>query len=1125
MTSTAHEPIVLSPEQEETHTLHTSFHDTAEMQRKCQWVTRKSDGTNDGPVRWYHPNGALWHAGTSIVEPIGTWHTYREDGSLMLEEVAQGGDVWRVTAFENGKRVREGKRSRNAQGQQVFEGYWTIFTDGVPTHQERCPRGDAWGSSLNATRPMPDAMRAALLASDVSAALAALRRTLLSPNARAVLWNGADGLLDEGFTPSPEAAVALAFDPQAWGHDPEPKRALRYVLPIAKETLPLVITRAEAIPPNRPDVTHACAILLPRLLEATGAPLDARWDTLLTQAMTIAFSQPIVAFLGETLLTLPPERREALLLAMPTIDWQFARFVPTPKILGRALDDLAKRVPDARGRDSWSERVMQEALVASGPAAVAPLVAWIEGPGKQAAWRGVVLRALGAIGGASVATVLLAHADDRYELVRNAAREALRMLGEAARPALIEASKGEGTLARWARDELHAVEALPSAADVALRELQASLTSEERARYAEIAAPGRGYAGVWPEPATVQVRAAIQADPVRALAAFAELDVVHGFFGFALAEVGKHPGIAAIVADLLAADRGIYGLDETLLDRAPSALDPLGFRLERRLPGNTAKIAAHVAEHHAWEGRRVLIACARSEDAPVRELAVRGLVRAGMRVVPEVLPLLARDDDESVISAARVICALPASEAVAVLEKALAGATGERLAALTLALESCRMRALASDHAALDAYLAERARERGANVPRLPGLQAMRFRDGIGLSEDARRGLLAALAADDASAPHGGLAAIRREIDDGDAAELLTVMQRELLGHKPWRVLAIGTLGSDAQLDALGAGAQTPLEIEALWRSGRGVAFEWLDHLSAHGKPALARAAQEALRHACEERGIDRDGLFDLTMPRAPHDPEKARATLRRRLEAAMIVGRSYDAEHFRVFVIEHPVVRAFAAGLVWKDAKGRLAILTAEGAVDAAGVVVDLVAPVTIPHPIEIDEAVLAALRERLAALALVQPFAQLERRFHRDAQAQLATLITASKPRPLAAFEGLLRQRGYHRGTVEEGIVTESRRPLGDGWFMMVRHDAIWVRERGQKTCGLQNIEPIRLPVWAAPTPALWSEALEDARIVLETEMGPKKARAPKKPKDTADAGEPKARNPRKPRKDPAT
>ncbi|MDC3960980.1 hypothetical protein [Polyangium jinanense] len=879
MVPTSYEPIVLAPEQEETHTLHTSFHDAAETQRKCQWVTRKSDGTNDGPVRWYHPNGALWQAGVSIGEPIGTWHTFREDGSLMLEEVAQGDGVWLVTVFEHGKPVRKGKRSRNAKGEQVFEGYWTIFTNGVLTHEERCPRGDAWGSSLNTTRPMPDAMRAALLATDVPAALAALRRTLPSPNARDVLWNGADGLLDEGFTMSPEAAIALAFDPQAWGHDPEPKRALRYVRSIAKEALPLVIMRAEESPPHQPDVTLACAFLLPRLLEATGAPLDARWDALLTQAMTIASSQPIVTILGETLLTLTPERREALLLAMPTINWTFARFVPTSKILGLALDDLAKRFPDDRGRDHWNERVMQEALIASGPAAVAPLVAWLEGPGKQAAWRGVALRALGALGDPSVAKVLLAHADDRHEITRDAARDALRMLGEGTRPALIEASKGEGTLARWARDELRAVTGQPTPADVALRELQVSLTREERARYAEMVAHGRSYAGFWPEHALVQVRAAIQADPARALAAFAELDVVHSFFGFAVAEAGKHLGIAAIVADLLVADRGIHGLDETLLDRVPSALEPLGFRLERRLPGNTAKIAAHVAERSPWEGRRVLLACARSEDAPVRESAVRGLVRAGKRVVPEVLPLLARDDDESVVSAARVLCALLAPEAAAALEKALAGATGERLAALTLALESCRTSVLASDHAALDVYLAERARARGANVPRLPGMPAIRFRDGVELSEDARRGLLAALTADDASVPYGGLAAIRREIDDGDAAELLAAMEREMLGHKPWRVLAIGTLGSDAQLDALGAAARTPLEIEALCRSGRGVAFEWLDHLAEHGEPALARVAEEALRRACEERGTGRDRLLDHTTPRAPHDLEKTRAT------------------------------------------------------------------------------------------------------------------------------------------------------------------------------------------------------------------------------------------------------
>ncbi|MDI1476473.1 DUF4132 domain-containing protein [Polyangium sp. y55x31] len=990
---------------------------------------------------------------------------------------------------------------------------------------EQGPRGDAWGSSLNATRPMPDAMRAALLATDVPAALAALRRTLPSPNTRDVLWNGADGLLDEGFAMSPEAAVALAFDPQAWHHDQEPKRALRYLLPIAKEALPLVITRAEEIPPNRPDVTLACAVLLPRLLEATGAPLDARWDALLTQAMTSAHGQTIVAILGETLRTLVPERREAIFLAMPWIDWQFARFVPTPKILGLALDNLAKRLPDDRGRDHWNERVMQEALIASGPSAIVPLVAWIEGPGKQAAWRGVALRALGVIGDSSVVKVLLAHADDRHEITRDAARDALRMLGEASRTALIEASKGEGSLARWARDELRAVTGQPSSADVALRELQASLTREERARYAEMVAHGRSYAGVWPEPTLVEVRAAIRADPVRALAAFAELDVVHGFFGFVVAEAGKHLGLAAIVADLLVADRGMHGLDETLLDRVPSALEPLGFRLEQRLPGNTAKIAAHVADRYPWEGRRALIACARSEDAPVRELAVRGLVRAGKRVVPEVLALLARDDDESVVSAARVLCALPSPEAAPALEKALAGATGERLAALTLAIDSCRTSELASDHAALDMYLAERARARGANVPRLPGMPAIRFRDGVELSEDARRGLLAALAADDANAPYGGLAAIRREIDDGDAAELLAAMQREMLGYKPWRLLAIGTLGSDAQLDALGAEARTPLEIEALRRSGNGVAFAWLDHLAEHGDPELARAAREALGRACEERGVDRDRLLDLTTPRAPHDLEKTHATLRRRLEAAMIVARSFDAEHFRAFVLEHPIVRAFATGLVWKDAKGRLVILTAEGMVDATGAAVEIEAPVTIPHPIEIDEAPLVALRRQLAALALVQPFAQLERSFTRDAQARLSVLIAQAEPRPVVVFEGLLRQRGYHRGEVEQGVVTDSRRPLADGWFMMARHDAIWVRGRGQKKCGLQDIEPIRLPIWEAPTPALFSEAFEDARAVLEAEAGTKKARAPKKPKDAAVAGEPKERKPRKPRTPPAT
>lgn len=479
---------------------------------------------------------------------------------------------------------------------------------------------------------------------------------------------------------------------------------------------------------------------------------------------------------------------------------------------------------------------------------------------------------------------------------------------------------------------------------------------------------------------------------------------------------------------------------------------------------------------------------------------MRGLVRCGARIVPEILPFLDRRDDESVVSAARILCALPTTTAGAALAAAVTRPrSAAQLTALHDALAAGRISEYGQDDAALDAYLSQLGQSRREDVPQVADLPALHYRSGRPVSPDATRWLLGELAADGEREPRGGLAIVRQRLADADAARLLDAIQASIPMDAAWLVSAIGTLGNDAQLDKLGAIVNDWSEtdwhelmthaVQVLQRSGCGCAFAWLAHWAEYATAELRRDANAALRRLCEERALDRDTLLDLTTPRAPENPEAAIAAAARRLEAAMIVGRTFDREHFEAFVMEHPIVRKAAIGLVFLDAKERPAILTAAGFIDGDGAKVTPEAPLSIAHPCTLSDPVLAALGGKLSELGLAQPFPQTAREFSRNAKEELFALRNQKLP-PRTLLQAL-KALGYRPGAVEQGVVSDAYRPLAAGFYLVARHDGIFVKDsrclNGTRKSTVEELSAQKQDDWAEPTRTLDSEALLDLRKLL--------------------------------------
>ncbi|MFK3735245.1 WGR and DUF4132 domain-containing protein [Streptomyces sp. NPDC088090] len=151
-----------------------------------------------------------------------------------------------------------------------------------------------------------------------------------------------------------------------------------------------------------------------------------------------------------------------------------------------------------------------------------------------------------------------------------------------------------------------------------------------------------------------------------------------------------------------------------------------------------------------------------------------------------------------------------------------------------------------------------------------------------------------------------------------------------------------------------------------------------------------------------------------------------------RRLEAAMVDGRSWTGAEFRRLFVEHPLVRHLARRLVWSAERDGTAtafrISGDRACVDVRGGLVAVAddATVTLPHPLRFPGRI-DAWSEVLADHGIPQPFPQLGRRIH------AATEEEAAGAR-LTRFEGVtvpigrllgLQKRGWERGVPQDAGV----------------------------------------------------------------------------------------------------
>ncbi|MCB9592596.1 MAG: DUF4132 domain-containing protein [Sandaracinaceae bacterium] len=150
---------------------------------------------------------------------------------------------------------------------------------------------------------------------------------------------------------------------------------------------------------------------------------------------------------------------------------------------------------------------------------------------------------------------------------------------------------------------------------------------------------------------------------------------------------------------------------------------------------------------------------------------------------------------------------------------------------------------------------------------------------------------------------------------------------------------------------------------------------------------------------------------------------EGARAVLeqqRARLERALSTGRDWSVADWRHQLVDHPLLRHLARGLVW-TADGHAFLVEDDGSladVDQETLTLDARARVSLAHPVEMDDAALAAWGERLSDAEAVQPFAQLARPVVRPGElpgdtvsAALAELVDEASLLAAAAARGWVR------------------------------------------------------------------------------------------------------------------
>ncbi|MFC8721667.1 WGR and DUF4132 domain-containing protein [Kitasatospora sp. NPDC057198] len=212
---------------------------------------------------------------------------------------------------------------------------------------------------------------------------------------------------------------------------------------------------------------------------------------------------------------------------------------------------------------------------------------------------------------------------------------------------------------------------------------------------------------------------------------------------------------------------------------------------------------------------------------------------------------------------------------------------------------------------------------------------------------------------------------------------------------------------------------------------------------------------------------LDADGKRrkDLPAPGAKDDAELAPAERKRfaalkkdvrtvaadqirRLEGAMVAGRTWSAEEFTSLFVEHPLVWHLARRLVWTadDTAFRIAEDRTFADADDAPFALPGDATVRLVHPLHLGAERVAVWSELFADYEVLQPFPQLGRPVHRFTPEEAAANRLhrfEGRTVPVGRLLGLTK-RGWERGAPQDaGVERWFSKRLGDRCHLVIALD----------------------------------------------------------------------------------
>jgi len=247
----------------------------------------------------------------------------------------------------------------------------------------------------------------------------------------------------------------------------------------------------------------------------------------------------------------------------------------------------------------------------------------------------------------------------------------------------------------------------------------------------------------------------------------------------------------------------------------------------------------------------------------------------------------------------------------------------------------------------------------------------------------------------------------------------------------------------------------------------------------------------------CDAQGRPGARLPDLPKAKKTDDAELAKAATERfkllkkdartiasqqvqRLEVAMCQQRRWTADVFRLFLVDHPLVRYLVQRLIWGvyvDGQLRHCFRVAEDGSyttaedDAFMLPDDEGIRIGLPHALELSAADSSAFGQLLADYELLQPFVQLGRdTYQLTAAEQASKALTRWKGSkvPTGRVLGLVN-KGWRRGAAQDaGAIWYFLKPLGPNLAIELEFDPGIIvgmvneepeQQLGSVTCGLPN------------------------------------------------------------------